>query len=245
VKWGGESVEREPCNLIKLVRLAISDFVSINKHLEIERDPVRLLAVVLAVCIPEAEELIVKNICGVLFPDLFAQRPFNSVSKFKAATARVPGAVLIAAVCTSLCHNKVAVSIVAEIHDSYARVVKALSHTAIIPAGQYPGILKRQKGIGILSYMNDTIPTGGVSFEEEHLAAAPAVAGQQSSITKWVIAASGGSIKTEKQAQLTLLVIAGIGILVSLILVVSALRTPQPPPPSQIIDVASPGAMTR
>lgn len=88
----------------------------------------------------------------------------------------------------------------------------------------------------------EDIPQAPVSFEEDRTIPASHVGVQKSSFTTWLIANSGGILKNEKEASIALLVCAGIGIVLSLVLTISAFSTPKPPPANQIIDVAGPNA---
>lgn len=131
--------EREPLEVIKLSRFAILDFAPINQHLEIHRQPMRRLPVLLTEHIPIPQELKIQDISAVLFFDLFAERFFDRRSKLDAAPTDVPASVLVAAVLAAFVEQDIAVPIVtheasrnADAVDTFAqRLFHAAQYTKI------------------------------------------------------------------------------------------------------------------
>lgn len=85
-----EFVKPEPSNLVKLVRLTITDFFSVNADFEIEGYPVRRLSVVNSMNIPVTEKFIIQNIRTILFLNLFTDSLINGFTEFQPPRRRCP-----------------------------------------------------------------------------------------------------------------------------------------------------------
>lgn len=59
-------------------------------------------------------------------------------------------------------------------------------------------------------------------------------------IVQWVIKYSGGYVTDKKQANYVLLGFVAMAIIIAVVLIFGAVRSPSPPPPDEIINVAGP-----
>ena len=64
-------IEREPLHIIELVRFSVFYLHSVHEHLEVQRNPMGLLAVILSMNVAVAEELTTENVRAILFLNFF------------------------------------------------------------------------------------------------------------------------------------------------------------------------------
>src|SRR3989338_4446712 len=111
-------VEFEPCNLVKLVRLTISDFFSVNANFEIKCHPVCGFSIVDTMNILKPKKFIIQNICTILLQNFLTDGLVNGFTKLQPATADVPSSVLIPSVAVAFCHNEFTFSVMTKIHHT-------------------------------------------------------------------------------------------------------------------------------
>ena len=111
-------VEFEPSNLVKLVRLTILDFFSVNADFEIKRYPVRGFFIVDTMNVPITEKFIIQNIRTILLPNFLTDGLVNGFAELQPATADVPSSVLIPSIAVAFCHNELTFSVMTKIHHT-------------------------------------------------------------------------------------------------------------------------------
>src|SRR3989338_233320 len=111
-------VEFEPCNFVKLVRLTISDFFSVNADFEIKRHPMCGFSIVDTMNILKPKKFIIQNICTILLQNFLTDGLVNGFIKLQPATADVPSSVLIPSVAVAFCHNEFTFSVMTKIHHT-------------------------------------------------------------------------------------------------------------------------------
>src|SRR3990167_10937039 len=116
-------VEFEPCNLVKLVRLTISDFFSVNADLEIKCHPVCGFSIVDTMNVPITEKFIIQNIRTILLLNFLTDGLVNGFPKLQPATADVPSSVLVPRVAVAFCHNELTFSVMTKVHHTNTNMV--------------------------------------------------------------------------------------------------------------------------
>ncbi len=118
-----KSVEREPRDFVKLVRLAIANLFSVNADLEIKRYPVCRFSVVYTMNVSITEKFIIKNIRTIFLFYFLADCLVNGLAEFQPTAAYVPSSMFVPGVIVTFRHNEFTLSVMTKIHDAHANVI--------------------------------------------------------------------------------------------------------------------------